>query len=67
MTDLFDVPLSLSPRRAWLERHGLTLTKLPSGRWECALDEFNRHRGDDEDEACIEFCLKTGIKHWNTA
>ncbi len=65
MTELFPVEKSLSPRRAWLERHGLTLMKLESGRFEVRLDSENFARGDDEDEACVEYCLKTGIRHWN--
>lgn len=66
MADLFpDLPESLSPRLAWLERHGLTTRKLESGRWECALDEENWARGEDEDEAVIAFCLKTKLAHYS--
>lgn len=63
--ELFDLPVSLSPRLAWLERHGLSLTKLENGRYQCALDEDNRAQGEDQDEACVAFCLKTGLRHWN--
>lgn len=66
MSDLFpDLPQSLSPKLAWLERHGLVLVKLPSGRWECALDEENYARGESEEEAIIEFCVKTKMAHYS--
>lgn len=66
MTDLFEIPESLSPRLAWLRDHGLALRKLESGRWECFLDDENFGRGEDQDEACISFCLKTKLPHWTT-
>ena len=65
MSDLFDLPVSLSARLAWLERHGLTLTKLESGRYQCALDEETFARGEDEEEAVVNFCVKTGLPHYN--
>jgi hypothetical protein len=65
MSDIFDIPVSLSPRRAWLDRHGLTLAKLPSGAYECRLDDENFGRGEDEDAACVDFCLKHRVAHWN--
>lgn len=65
MSDLFpDLQPSLSPRLAWLERHGLVVTKLVNGRYECALDEENFARGEDEEEAIVAFCVKTGIAHY---
>lgn len=66
MSDLFEVPVSLSPRLAWLERHGLSLRKLESGKYEVALDDENFSTGADADDACVEYCLKHCIKHWNT-
>lgn len=66
MTDLFpDLPESLSPKLAWLARYGLTTRRLESGRWECALDEENWARGEDEEEAIVSFCVKTGLGHYN--
>ena len=64
MSDLFDLPVSLSPRLAWLERHGLTLTRLESGRYECALDAETFARGEDEEEAIVNFCVKTKLRHY---
>ena len=63
--ELFSLPESPSPRLVWLRQHGLVLQKLPSGRYECALDDENFGRGDTQDEACIDFCLKTQLPHWN--
>lgn len=65
MADLFDIPLSLSPRLAWLQCHGLTIIRLESGRYECALDDETFARGEDEDEACWAFCAKTALRHYS--
>lgn len=65
-TELFDLPESLSPRLAWLQCHGLTLTRLESGRYECALDDETFARGEDEDEAIVAFCIKTKLSHYIT-
>jgi hypothetical protein len=40
--------------------------RLPSGRFECVLDDENWARGEDEEEAIVGLCVKTGMKHWNT-
>lgn len=63
--DLFPEARSLSPRRAWLERHGLVLRRQAGGRWECWLDEANHAAGITRDDACAAFCIKTGLAHWN--
>ncbi len=65
MSDLFEVPVSLSPRLAWLQRHALHLRKLENGKHEVSLNEETFARGDDADEACIAFCETTGLRHWN--
>lgn len=56
----------LSPKLSWLREHGLVLRRRPSGLHECVLDEDNYGIGRDEDEATIDFCLKTGLPHWKT-
>jgi len=63
MTELFPVEPCPSLRLQWLTRHGLILTKLPNGEFECALDEENRATGDSEDAACAAFAEKTGLKY----
>lgn len=65
MDELFPVQQSLSPRRAWLQRHNLTLHQLATGRWEIALDEDNVCFGDTADDACVTFCIRHRLKHWN--
>lgn len=63
MDDLFPVETSLSPKLRWLADNCLSTRRLESGRWECSLDDENFARGEDEEEACVVFCLKTGMKH----
>lgn len=65
VNELFPVEKSLSPRRGWLEQHGLVLYRLPTGTYRCELDEENYGSGRTKDLAVINFCVKTGIKHWN--
>lgn len=65
MSDLFDIPESLSPRLAWLRDHGLTMTKLENGKYECALFDVAFGQGATEDEACVDFCIKTRLPHWS--
>ncbi len=66
MSDLFpDLAPSLSPRLAWLARYGLTVRRLGENRYECALDEENYGRGEDEETAIVDFCVKTRLPHYN--
>jgi hypothetical protein len=62
---LFDVPDSPSPRLAWLRRHDLALKRLENGRWRCVFNDETYGCGADEDEACADFCIKTGLRHWS--
>lgn len=64
MSELFDIPESLSPRLAWLKEHDLTVTRLENGKYECALEDLASAIGETADEACVEFCLVTGLRHW---
>jgi hypothetical protein len=63
--ELFQIEPTLSPKLRWLERHGLTVTKLPTGRYECALDDVTVATGDSEEDACLEFSLKFKLPHWS--
>jgi len=58
VSELFPVESVASehPHVAWLAAHALTLTKTDTGRYECALDEWNVAKGEDEDEAIANFC-----------
>lgn len=62
---LFPMPVVLSPRRAWLQKHGLTLTRLKNNKWACADGITKKACGDTQDDACIAFCLKFKVRHWN--
>ncbi len=65
MSDLFAIEPSLSPRLRWLDRHGLVVYKAIDGKFVCLLDTHNHAKGDDEEDACVAFCLKTGLEHWS--
>ena len=64
MDDLFDIPTHLSPRLEWMSKHGLTTLK-PDGVWWCVLDDETRASGETDEDACFNFCIQTGLKHWN--
>lgn len=55
---------SLSPRLKWLERHGLVTRRLENGRYVCHLDDSNEGRGESEDDAISDFCVKHKLKHY---
>ena len=82
--ELFLVPLSLSPKMAWLKKHGLVtshdpeFTGLPESPetgdicfpWLCDKESGdlcaeNTGGGRTEDEAILNYCEKTGTKHWS--
>lgn len=66
MSDLlFDIPTSLSPKLAWLERHGLTTKRQENGSWLCILDDENFSKGATDEEACAEFCIEHRLRHWS--
>ncbi len=62
--DLFPSAVSLSPKLAWLARHGLVLRRTERGKYECVLAD-DVATGDSEEEACVEFCVMTRLTHWN--
>ena len=66
MTDeLFQLPPSLSPKLAWLRKHNLTVIHPESAKFECVLDDENFGKGATEEEAIIDFCVKTQMKHYS--
>jgi hypothetical protein len=62
--DLFPIPVSLSPKLAWMERHDIVTAKKPSGKWYAIQTEENVGSGDSEEEALTDLSLRAGIKHW---
>lgn len=63
--DAFPACVQDSPKLLWLRKHNLTLHRLKSGRWRCILTPNTFGTGRDEEECCRDFCLKTGVDHWN--
>lgn len=61
---LFPLPDTPSPKRDWLHRHGLTTFKVENGRWRCMLNEETFGCGVTEEDACLDLCYKTRLKHW---
>lgn len=54
-----------SPKLAFIKKHDLRVVKLDSGRWRCWLTDQTFGVGATEAEAIIDFCIKTGIKHYS--
>lgn len=69
---LFDVPETLSPRLAWMKKHGLTVAKsdvADSDEWVASDDDDDDPEGyavgKTQDEALVKYARKFGIKLWN--
>ena len=66
--ELFEFPVSLSPRLAWIQLHGVEVfcseNPVPGARWFCRKGTVIG-AGDTDNDAIYDFCEKTGIKHWN--
>ena len=70
MSDLFDIPETLSPRLRWMETHGLTITtdvNKDDGDWFTAVKQNGKVVCEDpsEDRAIVRAAQKLGIKLWN--
>jgi hypothetical protein len=71
MSDLFTIEESLSPRLAWMQKHGITAMQSESGPWTAwssliqGRTAQNLGFGDSEDEAITQWALKLGISLWN--
>jgi hypothetical protein len=81
MNELFDIPVSKSPRLQWIERHGIQTHHAPHMKedgtpWSAWLPS-NQHSsglpmdpeacgyGMTEDEAMIDLAIKNRMKGWN--
>ena len=69
MSELFEIPNTLSPRLAWLDKHGIWTREADgnptvSERW-IAEAGGKKSRGADEDEAIVNLAKLMGIKLWN--
>jgi hypothetical protein len=70
MSELFDIPQSLSPRLSWMDEHGIWTRKIglnaedSSEMWQAEASGFTA-RGPDEDSAIVALAQMMGIKLWN--
>lgn len=76
---LFPVPESLSPRRAWMKRHGVTVyfsadfeEQGPWFAWSKEDENTDGYpksghcsEGETADEAAANLALRKGLKLWN--
>lgn len=69
MSDLFNIPETLSPRLAWMKRHGVITRKWANGTWWSCLEsdweERNASSGSTEDEAITNLAKRLNIPLWN--
>jgi hypothetical protein len=65
MDTLFDLPDTPSPKLRFLREQALTTRELSDGSWRCYLTDETVGAGLTEDEAIIDLCNLTGLKHWN--
>lgn len=74
-TELFDTPTALSPKLLWLSHHRLHTRKEDLPRWNSGPRSQEpwvcenaggtyRGTGSNEDDACIDYAVRYGIKHW---
>lgn len=69
MDKLFDIPVSLSPRLAWMKKHGITVRETEIQVWKKAIlasDGVYSVKADDEETACELLAKHLGIKTWNS-
>lgn len=72
MTDLFDIPETLSPRLKWMREHSMA-TELIADKWLAEVAHYqdgilvflDRANGDTEDEAIVALAKKLNLKLWN--
>ena len=71
MSELFDIPETLSPRLAWMKNMGITTTTITpmSGDPKNYPKFLAKHTiieaGESEDEAVLKLAKRMGIKLWN--
>ena len=70
MNELFNIPETLSPRLAWMRRHGINSRLMPDDTWYVwnysgLGHSLKQGRGNTEDEALTALAKQAGIKLWN--
>ena len=66
-TELFDIPLSKSPKLKWMERHCIAITNTPSIGFTVVHGMKTITTKPTEDEAITEAARLIGIRLWNEA
>ncbi len=67
MPELFAHSESLSPKLAWLRKHGLLVRKadVSAFEYECLNSAHTkRGLGNTEEEACLDYAERYYVKHW---
>lgn len=64
--DLFPEARSRSPKLIWLDKHALSSYYSKRDKtWKCVNRlGWNEGTGETEEEACIDYANKFGIKFW---
>jgi hypothetical protein len=73
MSELFEIPETLSPRLAWMDKHGIWTRKIEHGPGETPDPNFLWQAeaarcfagGRDESEAIVNLAKTMGILLWN--
>lgn len=78
MSDLFDIPETLSPRLKWMREHGIVAqfysldSMPPKTGWQAWVPMSTENAwpqatafGDTEDEAIVALAKKLNLKLWN--
>jgi len=70
MSDLFDIPETLSPRLAWMKEHGIQSIQNPEyGNWIAWFGDAFTYRAtsaDTQDEALDALAARLNIKPWRS-
>lgn len=66
MSELFDIPQTLSPRLAWMHKHGISCIEMPDAEnaYYLATGGGEAARGNTAEEACIQLAMRLGIADW---
>ena len=66
-TELFDIPLSKSPKLKWMERHCIAITNTPNVGFKVKHGMKTITTKPTEDEALTEAANLIGVRLWNEA
>jgi hypothetical protein len=72
MSELFDIPETLSPRLKWMRKNSM-VTAFVDDKWLAEVAHYrngiliflDREKGDTEDESIVALAKKLAIPLWN--